>query len=216
MPDFLLNLVYLWDLNTRTGGGGGGKKCPPPPCGFSRITRKTKSEQRNQTWQYLFTIDQFYILLWNFCVPGHHQVRSPGRVTWPNLQKRVYDFVAAQWPQFLTESGFKFSERFIRPLDTYNYVYLGFLIYRWPGVRSRSWPLHYKSMGEKLKLFLLNDYQSEPPNSFRIMCLLGHSWWPKCQVLTSDPAKVVWGHLRSPWPRFLQITWDWARARDMT
>ena len=76
--------LIVWQCLTFALVGGG--VILAPPCGFSRITRKRKGAAQPNL-AYLF-LDQFYICCEIFA-SGSHQVRSPGRVTWPNLQKGV-------------------------------------------------------------------------------------------------------------------------------
>ena len=84
---------------------------------------------------------------------------------------------------------FSSFQNLIRPLVP-TICYLGFLIYWWPGVRSRFWPLHYESMGEILKSFPTHQQGVILSGS----CALRPFMMTQGQVLTSDPAKVVWGH----------------------
>ena len=117
---------------------------PPPPVVFRRKL-ENEEEQRNQTW-HTFQLINFTSTVKN-CL-GH--IRSGHQVESRDLTFKRLMLVPQL--QFLTEF-FSSFQNLIKPLvptfcisRIYLYIYM-----TW--VRSSSWPLHYKSMGEILKSF---------------------------------------------------------------
>ena len=145
-----------WRL-TRALEGGGGKN--GQPSGFSRIAEKRLRAAR-PFFQYLLTIE-FDTLCINFS-PRSPKAMSPGQVKVKN------GFLTLRLRSGHTRYpiGFKPSA-FHKVIDIYN-LYISDFLYLSPEVRSISWSHHYVN-GQKINLFLLNDYASESPKSFIIM-----------------------------------------------
>ena len=71
----------------------------------------------------------------------------------------------------------------------------GIFLYRWPKVRSISWPPRYKSMGKTQMPQTLVRYVQIVQNHVH----LGYCWWPRCNFAYVTPGKVIWGQIMTLW-----------------
>ena len=115
-----------------------------PPSGFFKIAQEPRRNRGAARLRFLAHLSPhlFRTLPENFD-PRSPQVRSRDQVKWPDLRKSLRSCHGdSGWAKALLLSGIGI------PISTYN-LYISDFLYRWPKVRSFSWPAHYKSMGEK-------------------------------------------------------------------
>ena len=138
-----------------------------------------------------------------FLCRGH--IRSGHQVESSDLtSKKVYARATAT----VLNRIFSSFQNLIRPLVPTTFISRIF-IYPWPGVRSSSWPLHYKPMGE----YWNPSQRISKAQIFQNHVLLGHSWWPKVKcwsVTTLKSSEVTRGH-----QQFFADNLRLRRARDM-
>ena len=130
---------------------------------------------------------------------GSHQVRSPGRVTWANLQKGL-----CSCHSYSSEHNvFKFSE-LNKATSTYN-LYI-----------SDFWYIYDLGSGQIPDLSIISQWERCLVRAQRISkaqllsesCALRPCMMTQGQLLISDSAKVVWSHPRSP-AVFCRCPWGW-------
>ena len=147
--------------------------------------------------EYLKNVCSVQMFLHFFCTrknyrPRSPKVRSPGQVKWPHLMKSLNARQRyTDWTIALKLSA----------IDIHTSIYETYISefwYRWPKVRSILRPLHYKSMGEKMKG---TSFARKP---FKTLSSIGlqvelTSWvgilWP---VTPRHVFKVISGHESSP------------------
>ena len=131
------------------------------------------------------------------------KVRSPGQVKWPHLRKNSQSRHGhSGWEKYLKPSGFG-----ILP-STYNLYISYFISYRWPKVRSISWPPHYKPMGKNSNASNTDQICSTRSEPCSIRLLLMAS----VKNCICDPRK---GHLRSNYDVMSRhVRWFQSRIYD--
>ena len=138
-----------------------GSFCPPPPLWF--FDDKSKRERSRATklgiafhWSILHLLRKKLY--------GWPQVRSPGQITWPNLQKDL----SSCHSRSSQGNAFNFSEP-NKAISTYN-LYISdffFISVTWGQAKLVTSPLQVN--GEILKSFPFKGFASVRHNSFRIM-----------------------------------------------
>ena len=155
-------------FNPRPAGG-----CLNTPLRFFRIVRKRR-RAAPPNLVYLF-VQPFYTLCYFFAF-GSGQVRSPGQVKWPHLRKTF----KLRHGHSSGDKDLKLSGFGILP-STYN-LYISDFQYRWPKVRSISWPPHYESMGKN----------SSASNTYQICSNRSEPWSFRLMVTTPGPFLHMW------------------------